>query len=241
MPVGWPPMGRLPPERARGSLRWRGRRGRGGLLVAGGNQKHQDPEASRRVTDGESRNALGCHRVNSNTPASRRRTAQVSFRVQVMESWRVPQSCFILLLLACSCLDAQLDRSLYQEGGEGFGPIRPGIEVLLEDSLHLVEGRRVGLITNQTGVDASGRSSIDRIHEHPGVELVALFAPEHGIRAPRTRERRSRTASTSIREYRSIRCMERYAVRHRRCSTESTSSWWTTRISARATGLTFPR
>ena len=43
-------------------------------------------------------------------------------------------------------------------------------------------GLSVGLITNQTGVDASGRSSIDRIHEHPDVELVALFAPEHGIR-----------------------------------------------------------
>jgi uncharacterized protein YbbC (DUF1343 family) len=99
-----------------------------------------------------------------------------------MELWKVPQSCFILLLLACSPPDAQLDRSLYQADGQGFGPIRPGIEVLLEDSVHLVAGRRVGLITNQTGVDASGRSSIDRIHEHPSIELVALFAPEHGIR-----------------------------------------------------------
>ena len=99
-----------------------------------------------------------------------------------MESWRVPQSCIIVLLLACSRPDAQLDRSLYQDDGEGFGPIRPGIEVLLEDSLHLVAGRRVGLITNQTGMDASGRSSIDRLYEHPSVELVALFAPEHGIR-----------------------------------------------------------
>ncbi len=95
---------------------------------------------------------------------------------------RVPQSWFILLLLACSPPDAQLDRSLYQAEGQGFGPIRPGIAVLLEDSLHLVAGLRVGLITNQTGVDASGRSSIDRIHENPSVELVALFAPEHGIR-----------------------------------------------------------
>ena len=99
-----------------------------------------------------------------------------------MESWRVPQSCIILLLLACSRPDAQLDPSLHQDDGEGFGPNRPGIEVLLEDSLHLVAGRRVGLITNQTGVDASGRSSIDRLYEHPSVELVALFAPEHGIR-----------------------------------------------------------
>ena len=99
-----------------------------------------------------------------------------------MELWRVPQSCFILLLLACSRPDAPPDRSLYQADDQGFGPIRPGIEVLLEDSLHLVAGRRVGLITNQTGVDASGRSSIDRLYEHPSVELVALFAPEHGIR-----------------------------------------------------------
>jgi uncharacterized protein YbbC (DUF1343 family) len=99
-----------------------------------------------------------------------------------MKLWGVPQSCFILLLLSCGRTDGQLDPSLYQDNGDGFGPIRPGIEVLLEDSLHLVEGRRVGLITNQTGVDASGRSSIDRIYEHPSVELVALFAPEHGIR-----------------------------------------------------------
>ncbi len=99
-----------------------------------------------------------------------------------MKLWRVPQSCFILVLLACSGPDAQLDASLYQDDSNGFDAIRPGIEVLLEDSLHLVAGRNVGLITNQTGVDASGRSSIDRIHDHPSVELVALFAPEHGIR-----------------------------------------------------------
>ena len=41
--------------------------------------------------------------------------------------------------------------------------VRPGIEVLLEDSLHLVENIRVGLITNHTGVDRTGRSTIDRL------------------------------------------------------------------------------
>ena len=106
----------------------------------------------------------------------------MSFSKQVTKLWGGPQSCLILLLLSCSPPDVHLDPSLYQDNGNGFGPIRPGIEVLLEDSLHLVEGRRVGLITNQTGVDASGRSSIDRIDEHPSVDLVALFAPEHGIR-----------------------------------------------------------
>ena len=99
-----------------------------------------------------------------------------------MKLWRVPQSCLVLVLIACSRPDPQLNDPLYQDDGEGFSSVRPGIEVLLEDSLHLVSARRVGLLTNQTGVDASGRSSIDRLHEHPSVELVALFAPEHGIR-----------------------------------------------------------
>lgn len=59
--------------------------------------------------------------------------------------------------------------------------LRPGIDVLLDDSLHLVRERRVGLITNHTGLDRTGRSSIDRLAEHPDVDLVALYSPEHGI------------------------------------------------------------
>jgi uncharacterized protein YbbC (DUF1343 family) len=61
-------------------------------------------------------------------------------------------------------------------------PVLPGIDVLVRDSLHLVSGRRVGLITNRAGVTREGRSTIDVLWEHPDVELVALFAPEHGIR-----------------------------------------------------------
>ena len=61
--------------------------------------------------------------------------------------------------------------------------VLPGIDILVRDSLHLVAGRRVGLITNPSGMDAAGRSTIDRLHEHPEVDLVALFAPEHGLRA----------------------------------------------------------
>ena len=61
-------------------------------------------------------------------------------------------------------------------------PVRPGIEVLLSDSLHLVAGRRVGLVTNHTGVDGQRRSDIDLLADHPGLDLVALYAPEHGIR-----------------------------------------------------------
>lgn len=60
--------------------------------------------------------------------------------------------------------------------------VRPGVEVLLSDSLALVEGRRVGLVTNHTGRDRAGASTIDLLAAHPAVELVALFSPEHGIR-----------------------------------------------------------
>jgi uncharacterized protein YbbC (DUF1343 family) len=60
--------------------------------------------------------------------------------------------------------------------------VSPGITVLLADSAHLIRGKRVGLITNHTGRDERGRSSIDLLHSAPGVKLVALFSPEHGIR-----------------------------------------------------------
>src|SRR5918992_1758912 len=58
----------------------------------------------------------------------------------------------------------------------------PGVEVLLRDSLHLLAGKRVGLITNHSGRDRSGTSTIDVLHRAPGVRLTALFGPEHGIR-----------------------------------------------------------
>ena len=62
--------------------------------------------------------------------------------------------------------------------------VKPGIEVLLDEpaQFELVKGKRVGLITNPTGVDSQLRSTIDLLHEHPGVTLAALYRPEHGIR-----------------------------------------------------------
>lgn len=61
-------------------------------------------------------------------------------------------------------------------------PVRPGVEVLLRDSLALVAGKRAGLITNHTGRDRQGTSTIDLLADHPEIELVALYSPEHGIR-----------------------------------------------------------
>ena len=62
------------------------------------------------------------------------------------------------------------------------GSVVPGIEVLLSDSLHLIRGKRVGLLTNHSGRDRNGVSSVDRLFKTPGVRLTALFGPEHGIR-----------------------------------------------------------
>ena len=66
--------------------------------------------------------------------------------------------------------------------GGATGNVVPGIEVLLQDSLHLLTGKRVGLLTNHSGRDRRGTSTVDLLFRAPGVTLTALFGPEHGIR-----------------------------------------------------------
>jgi uncharacterized protein YbbC (DUF1343 family) len=69
--------------------------------------------------------------------------------------------------------------------------VRPGISVLLSDSLHLIRGRALGLLTNQTGIDEHGESDIERLRDEQaraaGVRLAVLFSPEHGIRGTEDR------------------------------------------------------
>jgi len=60
--------------------------------------------------------------------------------------------------------------------------VKPGIEVLLESRLDLLRGRRVGLITNPTAVDARLCSTAELLRAHPEINLVALYGPEHGVR-----------------------------------------------------------
>jgi uncharacterized protein YbbC (DUF1343 family) len=60
--------------------------------------------------------------------------------------------------------------------------VQTGIEVLRQRGFHILKGKRVGLITNPTAVDASLRSTVDILAGAPGVKLVALFGPEHGVR-----------------------------------------------------------
>lgn len=57
-----------------------------------------------------------------------------------------------------------------------------GVEQLLNEKKELIEGKKVGLITNPTGVDQELNSIVDLLHEDPDVELTALYGPEHGVR-----------------------------------------------------------
>ena len=57
-----------------------------------------------------------------------------------------------------------------------------GLDVFFEKHLDLIRGKRVGLITNPTGVDRELRSVIERFRAHPDVQLAALYGPEHGVR-----------------------------------------------------------
>jgi uncharacterized protein YbbC (DUF1343 family) len=68
-----------------------------------------------------------------------------------------------------------------QASGPGRA-IKLGLEVFLESRLDLVRGKKVGLVTNPTGVDSRLQSDIDLLRQSGEVELVALYGPEHGVR-----------------------------------------------------------
>jgi uncharacterized protein YbbC (DUF1343 family) len=61
------------------------------------------------------------------------------------------------------------------------GKVKTGIDVLEGENFAPLEGKRVGLITNHTGLASDGRRTIDVLYRAPGVRLVALFSPEHGL------------------------------------------------------------
>ncbi len=123
-------------------------------------------------------------------------------RRQGIQMFLPPQSAVFTGLLTClfsACAsdsgqtDAGDSEAAFVATGAPAPAVRPGVDVLLTDSAHLVAGLRIGLVTNHTGVywadtnaDASANEAvghvIDAIHSSPDVELVALYGPEHGIR-----------------------------------------------------------
>lgn len=59
--------------------------------------------------------------------------------------------------------------------------VQTGIDVLDAEGFAVLKGLRIGLITNQTGIDSEGRRTIDLLYSAPGVKLAAIFTPEHGL------------------------------------------------------------
>jgi uncharacterized protein YbbC (DUF1343 family) len=97
----------------------------------------------------------------------------------------------LVVAVACCSLPSAVCRLNAQRGPQTerlvVEKVKPGITVLLEKRMGLIQHRRIALVTNQAGQDEKGRSDIDLLRADPravnaGVRLVALFAPEHGIR-----------------------------------------------------------
>jgi uncharacterized protein YbbC (DUF1343 family) len=83
------------------------------------------------------------------------------------------------------------------------GSVLTGIDVLESQDFAILKGKRVGVVTNQTGVDSSGRRTIDLLAHAPGVQLTAIFSPEHGVtgEVDTTHIGNSRDAATGIPVY----------------------------------------
>jgi uncharacterized protein YbbC (DUF1343 family) len=82
-------------------------------------------------------------------------------------------------LVACGAMPWA--RGEARSGGEGHARVKTGIDVLEGQHFAALRGKRVGLVTNQTGVDSKGRRTIDVLAHAEGVKLVAIFSPEHGV------------------------------------------------------------
>jgi len=88
---------------------------------------------------------------------------------------------FVLSVFICVHLWIQIPTAAASQAAS-VGRTLTGIDVLEAQGFAPLAGKRVGLITNQTGIDRNRRSTIDLLAHAPGVKLVALFSPEHGIR-----------------------------------------------------------
>lgn len=83
--------------------------------------------------------------------------------------------------LATIAASAIIDAPRNRAGVPKVGDVLTGIDVLCRDHFRQLNGRKIGLITNHTGRDREGRSTVELLHEAENLELVALFSPEHGF------------------------------------------------------------
>jgi uncharacterized protein YbbC (DUF1343 family) len=86
----------------------------------------------------------------------------------------------VVLSLAASGLFALPAGATAKRSGRR-GRVQVGVDVLASEKFAPFRGKHIGLITNHTGLDAQGRSTVDLLSHAAGVQLVALFSPEHGL------------------------------------------------------------
>lgn len=89
----------------------------------------------------------------------------------------------LVLLITSTSTYAAPQKSAAKTGTKKSRPgrVQTGLDVLESQKFAPLKGKRVGLITNHTGLDAQEKTTIDRLAHAPGVTLVALFSPEHGL------------------------------------------------------------
>ncbi len=104
-----------------------------------------------------------------------------------MENKKIARRLAVLLLvLACAAPSRGLAQQKPKASHKGAahsssGRVQTGLDVLEAEKYSVLKGKRVGLITNHTGRDFQGRSNVELLAAATGVQLVALFSPEHGI------------------------------------------------------------
>jgi uncharacterized protein YbbC (DUF1343 family) len=102
----------------------------------------------------------------------------------------------VCLLLAVVCCPALRANQKGKKRGSHAARVQTGLDVLEAQKFAPLRGKHVGLITNHTGFDAQDKTTIDLLARAPGVQLVALFSPEHGL-AGRADEKLSSTKDPS--------------------------------------------
>jgi uncharacterized protein YbbC (DUF1343 family) len=93
-----------------------------------------------------------------------------------------PQNCFLRFFSVALLLCVSIFLFITLFTSYCSAAVLPGIDTLSKQNFDILQGKRVGLITNHTGRSSTGDSTIDLLHRAPGVQLFALFSPEHGIR-----------------------------------------------------------
>ena len=77
--------------------------------------------------------------------------------------------------------DSELNRAVVHTHNENIDKVVLGNERLMDEYSHLIRGKNVGLITNQTGIDSRGIRTVDKLYNSADTNLIAIYSPEHGL------------------------------------------------------------